>query len=144
MKNKFFVLGMLAMVLALNLVLIGCDIGNGEENNDPTSPSAAYLQAKEWKCTSGSMGNGVTSQTFVFSGTNAWTNTLSGGSHDGQTVIGTYTISSLTITLTVTAGGTLTGSSAPTAGTQITATFDATQATKFTIQSQNLVFNRQP
>jgi hypothetical protein len=139
MKNKFFVFGMLALVFGF--VFIGCDTGNG--NNDPTPPTATYLNEKSWVCTSGYMGDGITSQTFVFSETNQWTNTMGGGSHDGQTVTGTYTVSGLTMALTVT-GGTLTGGSLPSVGTQFFATFDATQAIKFIIASQSLTFNRQP
>jgi hypothetical protein len=136
MKNKFSVFRMLVTALALCFVFIGCDNGNG--SNDPMPPSVAYLNEKNWVCNSGEMPSGVTSIIIAFSGSNQWTETMYGGIRDGKNAIGTYTVSGLTITLTVT-GGTLT-EAIP--GHSYTATFDATQAANFTVQGQNLVFSR--
>jgi hypothetical protein len=137
MKKKIYVFGMLAMALALGFVFIGCDTGNG--NNDPASPSTEYLNEKDWLCTSGDMGSGTTSLTMNFSGTNQFTETFNGGSDNGKTVSGTYTLSGLTITFTITGGNV---PNRPADGTSYPATFDATQATKFT-DGQGHIFNRQ-
>jgi hypothetical protein len=139
MKNKLFVSGMLALALALGFVFVGCDTGTG--GDDPTPPTTAYLNEKAWVCTSGPMGSGITSLTMAFSGTNQWTETFNGtGSDAGTTVTGTYTLSGLTITATITGG---TRSDRLSNGTSYSATFDATQATKLTTP-QGHIFNRQP
>jgi hypothetical protein len=139
MKCKFAVFGLLVMALSLSFVFIGCDTGN--ENNDPTPPSADYLNAKTWESSIGPMPSGITSITITFSGTNVWTETFIGtGNDNGKTVVGTYTLSGLTIALTVTSSTVTDG---PVPGTNFTSVFDATQATKLTTP-QGHVFNRQP
>jgi hypothetical protein len=137
MRNKFFAFEILAIVLILGLTLMGCDTGNG--NNDPTPSSAEYLNEKDWITSIGPMPTDITSITIVFSGTNQWTETFNGtGTDDGKTIYGTYTLSGLTITLTVT-GGTVTD--APANGTSFLSEFNATQATKLTTP-QGHIFNR--
>jgi pectin methylesterase-like acyl-CoA thioesterase len=142
MKGKFYTVGMLALALALGFVFTGCDTGT----NDPTPPSTAYLNEKAWVCTSGVMPSGITSLTVEFSGTNQWKQTFNGtGSDAGKTVLGTYTVSGLTNTCTIT-GGTMTTNTPSMIGTTFTLTFNATQATQFTLEfgGNPYIFNRQP
>jgi hypothetical protein len=139
-KWQITVLGMAVMVLVLGFVFTGCDNGNG--TNDPTPPAAAYLNEKKWITTVGYMPDDITSITIEFSGDNQWTETFNGsGSKDGKTILGTYTLSGLKMSMTIITGGTMTD--LPPVGTTFQAEFDATQATKFTT-SQGHIFNRQP
>ena len=139
-KNRFFVLGMLAVLLTFGLVLAGCDNGSTGSGDNPTSPSAAYLNAKDWVCTTGNLPTGITSITMKFSGTDQWEETFNGtGTNAGTTVSGTYTLSGLKVTSTIT-GGTMPGR--PANGTSYSSTFTSAQPTTFTFESW--VFNRQP
>ena len=139
-KNRFFVLGMLAVLLTFGLVLAGCDNGSTGEGSKPTSPSAAYLNAKDWVCTTGNLPTDITSITMKLSGTNQWAQTYNGtGTNNGKTITGTYKLSGLTATSTIT-GGDLPGR--PANGTSYSFTFTSAQPTTFTFESW--VFNRQP
>jgi hypothetical protein len=150
MKNKFSVFGMLAMALILGLALTGCDTTTG--GNGPTSPTAAYMNEKNWELDMGGMGGDITSIDLSFSGTNQWTVTIHGGSYitssdlDGKTVIGTYTVSGLTFTFTTVGGTLFEVFPRSSIDSSMTGTVDATQATKFTTSQQNTIyiFNRQP
>lgn len=105
------------------------------------SPTAAHLNEKDWVCTGGGMPIGVAFITMTFSGTNQWLETMHGGSRDGKTITGTYTVSGLTITFTITAGGTLDDPEAA-PGTIYTGIFDAALAATITIPGADIVLVR--